>query len=77
MIGSLRLVLLACVLATVTVTVVNTVADAASVSDISRYANPAEEHLVRYRQQPMWWQSGLFPRWNDTYVIVFEQEMLA
>ncbi|WP_428037088.1 hypothetical protein [Amphritea sp.] len=31
----------------------------------------------RYHQQSLWWQGDLFPRWNDTYVVVFEQEMLA
>ncbi|MBN0989705.1 hypothetical protein [Amphritea pacifica] len=31
----------------------------------------------RYSQPPLWWQMSLFPRWNDTYVVVFEQKMLA
>lgn len=30
-----------------------------------------------YHQEPLWRLTTPFPRWNDTYVIVFEQEMLA
>lgn len=31
-----------------------------------------------YHSEPLHWrQTRLFPRWEDTYVVVFEQEMLA
>ncbi len=30
-----------------------------------------------YHQVLPWWQHRLFPRWNDIYVVVFEQEMLV
>lgn len=33
--------------------------------------------MVRYDSLPLWQQSSPFPRWQDTYAIVFEQEMLA
>ncbi len=33
--------------------------------------------MVRYDSLPLWLQSSPFPRWQDTYAIVFEQEMLA
>ncbi|GGK85133.1 hypothetical protein [Amphritea balenae] len=30
-----------------------------------------------YDVTPYWKQAMSFPRWEDTYVVVFEQEMLA
>lgn len=33
--------------------------------------------LVKYESLPLWQQSNPFPRWQDTYAIIFEQEMLA
>ncbi len=33
--------------------------------------------IVKYDSLPLWQQSSPFPRWQDTYAIVFEQEMLA
>ncbi|WP_019623176.1 hypothetical protein [Amphritea japonica] len=33
--------------------------------------------IVRYERLPLWQQSNPFPRWQDTYAVVFEQEMLA
>ena len=38
------------------------------------------DYLVRtsfYDATPYWKQTMVFPRWQDTYEVVFEQEMLA
>ena len=34
-------------------------------------------YTVRYERLPLWQQSSPFPHWQDTYAVVFAQEMLA
>ncbi len=40
-------------------------------SDVQLY------EMVKYDSLPIWLPFTPFPRWQDTYAIVFEQEMLA
>jgi len=64
---SIRLLMLAFLMITASVASITTRADRAynwqAVSD--------------YHQVLPWWHHRLFPRWNDIYVVVFEQEMLV
>lgn len=90
MIRSVRLIVLSFILAAFQLSSLNGVAgvaggvsdtDAVNVAvspgDLSDMSSGLIQCFSRYSQEPLWRQTSLFPRWNDTYVVVFEQKMLA
>ena len=82
MIRSVRLIVLSFILAASQLSSFNSVADnavsaAASPGVLSCVTRGLLPNFTRYSQEPLWRQTSLFPRWNDTYVVVFEQKMLA
>lgn len=87
MIRSVRLIVLSFILAAFQLSSLNGVAGGASDTDAVNVAvSPGDlsdmssgliQRFSRYSQEPLWRQTSLFPRWNDTYVVVFEQKMLA
>ncbi|SER11110.1 hypothetical protein SAMN03080615_03967 [Amphritea atlantica] len=84
MIRSVRLIALSSIVVVAQLGSFNTVeyqdanARSGTVSSVVSYmSSDLTRDFSQYSQQPLWWQTSLFPRWNDTYVVVFEQKMLA
>lgn len=85
MIRLVRLIVLSFILVALQISSLNSVAGGAggvvnvavSPGDLSYISSGLIQSFSRYSQEPLWRQTSLFPRWNDTYVVVFEQKMLA